>query len=151
MTAPAISLPIIEGIYDIQPLPEPAPGLFESSLIITTITIILVAVVFLIWKHYFSLKFISKRRITQLYLNYSSNNLSAHDTIYLLSKILRQGLDIKSISEKTILPEKLLSEKEKWCNFSKNFSILRYAKKEHTEQDIKNIINQSQFWLKHWR
>ncbi len=150
MTATAIPLPIVEGIYDIQPLPEPAPGILELSLIIAIITFILATSTFLIWKHYFSLKSVSQRKITQLHLNYLNNSLSAHDTIYLLSKILRQGLKINYISENTILPEKLLSEKEKWRIFAKNLSMLRYTKTEHSEKDIKNLINESQFWLKYW-
>jgi len=150
MGKPTISLPKIEGIYDIQPLPEPALSFFETVIIVVGSLSIVCLSIFLIWKYFFSIKAVSKRRLIKLRLNYSENRLSEHDAIYLLCQIMTQGLKLNYLGEDTLLPEKLTPKKEKWSLFIKEISVLRYAKVNSAKNDIKSLINESLYWLKHW-
>lgn len=145
-----ISLPKVEGIYDIQPLAEPALSFFETALIISGTLIIIGLCLFLIWKYFFSLKAASQRKLIKLRSNYSENNLSAHDAIYQLCQILTQGLKLNYLGEDTLLPEKLISKQEEWSLFIKEISAQRYAKTNNAKYDINNLVNQSLYWLKRW-
>ena len=150
MGTSTISLPIIEGIYDIQPLAEPALSFFETALIVTGLLSVICLSIFLIWKYFFSNKAISKHRLVKLRLNFSENNLSPHDTVYLLCQIMTQGLKLNHLGEDTLLPDKLSSKKEKWSLFIKEISVLRYAKSNSKKNNINSLINESLYWLKRW-
>lgn len=150
MSTTTISLPIIEGIYDIQPLAEPALSFFETALIVVGLLSVICLSIFLIWKYFFSTKAVSKRRLIKLRVNYSENNLTPHDAVYLLCQIMTQGLKLNHIGEDTLLPEKLSSKKEKWLLFIKEISVLRYAKTNSKKYNINSLINESLYWLKRW-
>jgi len=150
MSTTTISLPIIEGIYDIQPLAEPALSFFETALIVVGLLSVICLSIFLIWKYFFSTKAVSKRRLIKLRVNYSENNLTPHDAVYLLCQIMTQGLKLNHIGEDTLLPEKLSSKKEKWLLFIKEISVLRYAKTNSEKNNINNLLKESLYWLKRW-
>ena len=150
MSVATITLPKIEGIYDIQPLAEPALSFFETALIVSGLLIVVGLCLFFIWKKFFSHKAVSQRKLIKLRLNYSAKKLSAHDAIYQLSQIMTQGLKLHYLGEDTLLPAKLISKKEKWILFTKEISELRYAKTNNKKYDINDLVNQSLYWLKHW-
>ena len=150
MSDEIITLKIVEGIYDIQPPVHPALSDLETILLAMIYIIFISLVVYFTWKTFYSPKKRAQRKIKKLRIKYSENQITSHDVIYQLCFILQQGLKLNYLGQNTLLPEKLISKKEDWTNFTKNISTLRYKNKDKSQQDINTLFKNSLFWLKVW-
>ncbi len=145
-----LKLPIIEGIYDIHPLIEPAASLFETALLFMLLTLLICMSIYIIWKYFYSRKAIAIRKTTQLRVDHSRNKINSHDAAYQLCQIMTQGLKLKHLGKYTLLPEKLKSKSEKWGVFINAISTLRYASNNGMKPEINSLFDDSLYWLKIW-
>ena len=145
-----ITLQKIDGIYDIQPLIEPALNLLETTLLSLLLISLICLVLYLTWKTLHSKKSIAKRKINELCNKYAENKINNHDAIYQLCLITKHGLKLKKLNKDTLLPDKLTSKKQQWQNFIKDISILRYKNNTKSDVDINKLFSDSLFWLKVW-
>lgn len=150
MSDEIITLKMIDGIYDIQPPVRPALSGFETTLLLLVFIIFISLIIYFIWKTFYSPKKRAQRKIKNLHVKYSENQITSHDVIYRLCFILRQGLKLNYLGQNTLLPEKLIAKKEDWTAFTKNISTLRYKNKDKSQQDIDTLFKNSLFWLKIW-
>ena len=150
MTQESITLQKTDGIYDIQPLIEPALSLLETTLLSLVLISLTGLIIFLTWKVLYSKKSIAKRKIKELCHKYAENKINNHDAIYKLCLIIKQGLKLKKLNKDTILPDKLTSKKQQWQAFIKDISILRYKNNTESDIDINKLFSDSLFWLKVW-
>lgn len=144
-----ITLEKIEGIYDIQPPLSPELSLFESSLIVLGVVILLSAAFYISWNLIYSNKGKCRRKIIRLQKKHLDNNVSSHDTIYQLCFLLRKGLKINYLGQNTQLPKKIIFHENQWQGFIKNISDSRYRNKE-SSLNIDKLFKESLFWLRIW-
>ncbi len=140
----------IDGIYDIQPLIEPALSLLETALLSLLLISLISLILYFTWKVLYSKKSIAKSKIKKLRDKHSENKINTHDAIYQLCLITKQGLKLKKLNNDTLLPDKLTSKKQQWQSFIKDISILRYKNNSESHIDINQLFSDSLFWLKVW-
>ena len=140
----------VDGIYDIQPLVEPAYSTSDIILLSILIIISFTTTAYLMRKYYFSRKAVSKRKILKLQAHYLKNKISIHDAIYDLCFNLSNGFNVKYININTPLPVKIRKQTEKWHIFTKNLSELRYKNSNSTSVNIIKLFEESLYWLKIW-
>ena len=104
-----ITLEIIDGIYDIQPLTAPALSNIELLIFAILIVSFFILTSYFIWHRIYSKKAVSKRNITRLQKRYVAKEINSHDTIFQISLIIKNRLNIHTINEFTGLPVKLSS------------------------------------------
>ena len=150
MTQESITLQKIDGIYDIQPLIEPALSLLETTLLSLLLISLIFLILYLTWKTLYSKKSIAKRKIKELCNKHAENKINNHDAIYQLCLITKQGLKLKNLNKDTLLPDKLTSKKQQWQDFIQDISILRYKNSTESDVDINKLFSDSLFWLKVW-
>lgn len=150
MNQETITLQKIDGIYDIQPLIEPALSLLETTLISLLLLLLISLTLYFAWKALYSKKSIAKHKIKALHNKYLENKINSHDAIYQLCLITKQGLKLKKLNKDTLLPDKLTSKKQQWQSFIKDISILRYKNNTETDIDINKLFSDCLFWLKVW-
>ena len=144
------ALPKIEGIYDIQP-PLPASlNNIELFIIIFVASVLTVLLFYISRKIFNSKRNRLKRKIRQLQISYSEKSIDAHDTVYLLSDFLRQGIGISHLSSQVVLPGKIRKYQARWTKFNNNLSLLRYQKNDTTNPELNTIFMESLFWLRIW-
>ena len=112
MSSYSNTLPIIEGIYDIQPPTVPALSLLETSLLVMLFSSLLMFIFYFIWKTLLSKRAIAKRELKKLQHKYHHKNINRHDAVYQLCQITKNGLKLKNINKEVCLPSKLFSEKK---------------------------------------
>lgn len=144
------TLQIIEGIYDIQPLAEPAHSLLEKTLFLSLLALFVSLTVYLIWNFFYSNKAIARREIKELHNKYKNNKINNHDAIYQLCFITKRGLKLKKLNKDSSLPDKLASNNKQWQYFIKNISTLRYQDSKDENADLNKLFSDSLFWLKVW-
>lgn len=145
-----ITLKIIDGIYDIQSPVSPALSSLEIILSLLLFILFISVVTFYVWKMFFSSKGLAKRKIEKLHINYLKNEIKSHDAIFELCSILRQGLKLHYLGKNTHLPAKLHANKQKWADFTKNITTLRYKNNKNYQSDINTLFEDCLFWLKLW-
>lgn len=144
------TLQIVDGIYDIQPLPIPAASLLETALLsILFITVCSVAFYF-IWNVLFSNKAIAKRKIHQLNKNHITNNINSHDAVFRLCHITKKALKLKNLNKETPLPKAIESHINQWEEFLDNLYVLRYKKSSDKMINIDQLFIDTLFWIKIW-
>jgi len=144
------TLQIIEGIYDIQPLTEPALSLLEKILLLSLLALFISLTVYFIWHILYSNKAIARRDIKELRNKFRNNKINSHDAIYQLCFITRKGLKLKNLNKHSSLPEKISSKNKQWQYFINNISTLRYQKTQKENVKINKLFSDSLFWLKIW-
>ena len=144
------SLPIIEGIYDIQPPAVPALSLLETSLLVLLFSSLLIIIFYIFWKNLFSKKTIAKRNLKKLQYKYHNNDISQHDAVYQLCQITKNGLKLKNINKEACLPKKLLLRQKQWHQFIDHISDLRYKENNEKNVNIDKLFMDVLFWLKVW-
>lgn len=150
MKQETITLQKIDGIYDIQPLVEPALSLLETVLLSLLLMSLISLILYFTLKALCSKKSIAKRKIKELRNKHAENKINNHDAIYQLCLITKQGLKLKKLNQDTLLPNKLISKKQQWQDFIKDTSILRYKNNTESHVDINKLFSDSLFWLKVW-
>ena len=145
-----ITIPKIDGIYDIQPPVEPALNLIEISLLSLLLVLLIIFSLYLTWKLFFSKKAIAKRKLKKLYIHYNTNNITQHDVIYQLCHITKQGLGLNKLNQDITPPIKISYKNQEWQTFIKEVSILRYSKYTPSKADINKLYLDCLFWLKAW-
>jgi len=147
MSIEDIKLEKIEGIYDIQAL---SPALFSAAEILLATFLFISLITYIIWRVYYSRKGLAKRQIKKLQHLYDKNEISEHDAIYQFCSHLQQGLKLKQLKADTALPEKLTTHANKWLEFKRNISNLRYKTNSEHQLKLGTIFTDSFFWLKVW-
>lgn len=147
MSIEDIKLEKVEGIYDIQVV---VPAIFSGIELLIGIIIFIILTSYLFWRVFYSRKGIAKRQIKKLQNLYHENEISEHDAIYQLCSHLQQGLKLKQLKTDTALPEKLTTHSNKWLEFKRNISNLRYKTNSEHELNLNTIFSDSLFWLKVW-
>lgn len=145
----------LEGILDIEPPDMPLLYIFEqnalSIILISFIVVsLLLATGYLLWRQYFSVKGKALRRLDLLQKNFKNQQLDSHHTAFQLSNILRDGLNLKQISNHTPFPEKLSSHKKHWTIFIGHLSTARYSPSGYTPEPMTKLFEDAGFWLKYW-
>lgn len=145
-----VTLQKTDGIYDIQPLVEPAHSTFEITILFISTLLFTTIIYYFLRKYFFSRKAVSKRRILKLQAQYLNNNISVHDAAYDLCQHLNDGFNVKHINTKTPLPNKISSHNKEWRFFTKKISDLRYKYNSCRSIDINELFKESFLWLKLW-
>lgn len=145
-----IKIDVIDGIYDIEPLIQPAMSRFELTFLSLLILLVISILFYYTWKLFYSSKGIAKRKIKRLHKDFSQGKISDHDVVYQASSILLDGLKLNYINKDTLLPDKLIIYKSEWKTFNKNLSYLRYSKHDNSSLETSALINDCAFWLKKW-
>jgi len=145
-----ILLEKIDGIYDIQPPAPPELSLLEYSLLVILTLLILTAVIYLIWKLFFSNKSQYKRKICQLDKEFTNKDISSHDAVYQLCDLLQKGLKLNQLSSNTRLPKQSSLSSDQWKSYILRLSDLRYKDSRHSDNEIKTAFKESLYWLKEW-
>lgn len=140
----------IDGIYDIQPLIEPAYSSLEITVLSILILLFTITSLYIALKYFFSKKAISKRRIIKLQKQYLKNAISIHDAVYALCHHLNAGLNVKHIDTNTSLPNKISIHYKEWQLFTRKISDLRYKNINSSSIDINELFKESFMWLKKW-
>lgn len=148
MNSNIITLQKVDGIYDIQPIIAPAFSAFELTVLFILLISFLTANIYLVWIFVFSTKAKSKRKLVKLQKSYLHNNISRHDAIYELCKIIRKGLKQKQLDKKMPLPNNIKGNKQRWDKFINQLSDFRYKDSSDTSIDILPLFRESLFWLK---
>ena len=148
MASKITTLQLIDGIYDIQPIIEPALSAFELTVLFISLISFVAAAFYLVWIFIFSRKAKSKREIVNLQKRYTHNTISSHDAIYELCQILRKGLEQKQLYTKTPPPKNIKGNKQRWDKFVNKLSDFRYDNSIDTSIDISSLFNESLFWFK---
>lgn len=144
------TLPIIDGIYDIQPLTEPALSLFETAVFSISLITFISFISYIAWKKLYSKKTIAKRNIKLLQSKYQKNKINKHDAIYQLCLITKQGLKLKNLNSDVFLPPKIASKNKQWRHYIKNVTNMRYQNQTKSTVDMHKLFSDSLFWLKIW-
>ena len=150
MNKEAINIQMIDGIYDIQPLPIPPLSLLEISIATILIVSIISVISYFSWRILYSKKSIARRKINQLHNDYLTDNINSHNAIYQLCFITKEALGLKKLSNNTPLPKKLNPHITQWINFSDNLSTLRYKKSYDNKLVLDHVFSDALFWIKHW-
>lgn len=149
MDSKIITLPKIDGIYDIQPIIEPALSAFELTVLFIFLLSFVAVNTYLVWMLVFSRKAKSRREIAKLQKRYTDNTISPHDAIYELCRILRKGLKQKQLYTKTPPPKNIKGNEQRWNKFIDELSGFRYQNSINTSIDISPLFKESLFWFKH--
>lgn len=144
------TIQIIDGIYDIQPLPIPAASLLETVLLTLFVITTCSVVFYFIWKSLFSNKAVAKHKIQQLNKNYLANNINSHDAVFQLCHITKQALKLKKLNIDTLLPKTIESNVKQWEEFLENLSALRYKKSSDKTINLDQLFIDTLFWIKIW-
>ena len=150
MNKDATNIQIIDGIYDIQPLPIPPLSLLEITIATILVISVLSTIAFFFWRILYSKKAIARRKIKQLHKDYVTGNINSHNAIYQLCFITKQALGLKNLSKNAPLPKELNSNVTQWVIFLDNLSTLRYKKSSDQRLDLEHVFSDSLFWIKHW-
>ena len=150
MASKITTLQLIDGIYDIQPIIEPALSAFELTVLFISLISLVAATFYLVWIFIFSRKAKSRREIVNLQKRYTHNTISTHDAIYELCRILRKGLELKQLYTKTPPPKNIKGNKQqqRWDKFINELSDFRYDDSIDTSIDIFPLFEESLFWFK---
>ena len=149
----------LEGILDIEPPAMPLLYILESNaldiLLISLILIsLLLAATLLLWRRYFSVKGKALRRFEELQKHFNERlnekQLDSHHVAFQLSSILRDGLNLKQLSNLTPLPDKLSSHKDNWVTFIEHMSAARYSPSGYTPEQVAMLFKDAEAWLKCW-
>jgi len=145
----------LEGILDIEPPAMPILyALKYNSLSIVLASLIVIAlllvVAYLLWRRYFSLRAKARRRLATLQNHFNEQQLDNHYTAFQLTHILREGLSLKQLSNRTALPEKLHLHKDRWGAFIDQLSTARYSPAGHDSEQVALLFEDAVFWLRCW-
>ena len=146
---------VLEGILDIEPPAMPILYALEYnafSIIFVSLLIIalLLLTTFFLWRRYFSVKGLARRRLSTLQNYFKKQQLENHDTAFELSNILREGLKLKQLSTRTALPEKLYLHNDRWRIFLNRLSIARYSPQRYEPEQVALLFEDAEFWLNRW-
>ena len=146
---------VLEGILDIEPPAMPILYALEyNAFSIIFVSLIIIALLlittYLLWRRYFSVRGIARRRLARLQHYFKKQQLEHHDTAFELSNILREGLNLKQLSNRTALPEKLHSHNDRWRTFLDRLSIARYSPKGYEPKQVALLFEDAEFWLSCW-
>ena len=150
MNNESISLNIIDGIYDIQPLATPAFSPLELTLLSLFSLLVISILLYTIWRLFYSVKGIAKRKLKKTHADFLHKKLDEHDTVYQLCSVLRQGLKLNQINTDTNLPVRLNAYKQKWKLFTKTISDLRYSENKKSPAELNALFDDTLYWLKLW-
>ena len=145
-----ISLTIIDGIYDIQPLATPAFSSLELTLLSILFLLAVISLSYYTWLLFYSTKGVAKRKLKKIHSEFLHHNLDEHDTTYQLCSVLRKGLNLNKINKDTCLPASLNRYKAEWDAFTKKISALRYCNNKKSRVEINTLYQDSLHWLKLW-
>jgi len=146
---------VLEGILDIEPPAMPilyALELNAFSIIFVSLIVIALLLIstFLFWRRYFSVRGLARRRLATLQNYFKKQQLENHHTAFELSNILREGLSLKQLSNRTTLPEKLRSHNDRWRTFLDRLSIARYSPKGYEPEQVALLFEDAEVWLSCW-
>ncbi len=150
MNNESISLNIIDGIYDIQPLALPALSSLELTLLSLFSLLVVSLLLYTVWLLFYSAKGIAKRKIKKIHADFLQKKLDEHDAVYQLCSILRQGLKLNQINTDTNLPVRLNAYRQDWELFTKTISDLRYSKNKKSPAELNALFDDTLYWLKIW-
>ena len=150
MNSESTKLDIIDGIFDIEPLIQPALSGFELTILSLFILLFISISFYYSWKFFYSRKGTAKLKIKRLSRGFSQGKISNHDAVYQACTILKSGLKLNNINKDTLLPEKLIIFKPEWEAFKKKLSNLRYSKNKSLSSEITTLFNDCTFWLNKW-
>ena len=145
-----ILLPKIDGIYDIQPPLAAELSNTEWFLIFFIISILFGMFFYFLWKIIYSKRNRIKRKIIQLQKSSSVNTTTPHDTVYLLSDYIRQGIGLTCLTQQTALPDQINSQQTRWSDFTKKLDQLRYQKEYTSDKELNTLFTESLYWLRNW-
>ena len=137
----------LNGILSIEPLP--APLSYWEPLIFSAISL-LVLIVFAFFIHalYFSTRGKFKHKLNNLHNKFELQEVSSHDIAFQLANILQHGLRVHTLSERTVLPEQLISSQSRWNAFVQDLSVARYSSNEYPNEGMQLLFAEARFFLR---
>ena len=150
MNNESTKIQIIDGIFDIEPIMQPALSHLELTILYLFILLCISIPFYYIWKFFYSRKGFAKREIKRLSIILLQKKISHHDVIYQACSALQNGLNLKKIDNHTLLPDKLIILKPEWENFKKKLSHYRYSNEDVLSSEITTLLNDCDYWLNKW-
>ena len=150
---------VLEGILDIEPPAIPLLYVLESNALSITIVSILViafllAATYLLWGRYFSVRGKARRRLDALRNQFNQRpkeqQPNNHHAAYQLCNILRDGLNLKQLSNCTPFPDISSPHKDHWETFIDTLSVARYSPSGYNSEQMATLFEDAGFWLKYW-
>jgi hypothetical protein len=90
------------------------------------------------------------RRLKHLRATYKAYELSTSEVTYWLADILKRRLRINHISTEISLPVALANDQARWETFLQRLHLVRYAPADCSEQEIRYLLGETQYWLRRW-
>lgn len=147
---------ILQGIADIEPPSVPVTtdviditGLTASILVM----LIFAFTVFLAWRNYTSRRSRARRYLSALrsrFQNGHSDVNDTHDVAFKVANILRQGLNLRHITQHIPVPESFTEYGERWQRYNTLLSQARYAPGNISVDQLILLLDDTEFWLRRW-
>lgn len=137
----------LNGILTIEP--PTAPLTYWEPLTFVVISLLIViAIAFLVYNYYFSIRGKLKQKLNKLQFNFERQQLSSHETAFQLANIVQQGFRVHRLSEMTELPKRLISHQHRWSAFILNLRIARYSSNNYPFEKMQLLFSDANLFLK---
>ena len=154
------SLQTSYGLLDIEPPVVPADTGLATPLTGMALTILLIILATLIFRHYTSTRSQARRRLRKLQRSVKNkhkrddNNdidvVDVRETAYQLARLLAVGVGVNGITCSTTMPVELTDHHERWQNFTSALSTARYDSQYSHPSSLDELFKDTLFWLKNW-
>jgi hypothetical protein len=124
------------------------------------LTILLIILATLIFRHFTSTRSQARRHLHQLQRavkskhecndNNNIDTVDARETAYQLARLLAIGVGINGITSSTSLPVELTHYHERWQRFTNALSTARYDSQYSHPSSLDELFKDTLFWLKNW-
>ena len=146
-------------LLDIEPPVLPVES--DISIIFAALALFFILTVFIILsiRHYDSPRSRARRDIKWLERTIKSSNAERYsknntddvkEISYQLAQIFAAGIGLNGVTASTILPAKLNHHRERWQNFTRELSEIRYDQQYSRQARLDKLFIESLFFLRNW-
>ena len=156
MSSPLQSTTIL---VDIEPPVLPAESDISIFFAGLTLLIIMTVLIILSIRNYISPRSKARRHIQRLEKTINSSNperyrknnaIDVKKISYQLARIFATGVDLNGVTASSVLPVELNPHLERWKNFTRDLSLLRYDQQYTRQVSLDKLFLDSLFFLRNW-
>ena len=144
-----MSSKVQEGIEDILLPASPPPDAINTLLPYAATLLLVIIVVWLLWRLMFSVRAVSIR-----HLKHNTDSLVLQEdynaVIYHVAKCLRRRLKVNRLDHRVSLPSSLQPYQQRWYDFLDDMQESRYASCNHSRNHTLSLLSEAEFWLRKW-
>lgn len=123
---------------------------YTANLLLFGFTVLLAAILLLLWRWYHSTAQVSLRQLKRIRRACLRQQLTPRMTGYWLAALLKQQLGIQHLSNTVALPAAISVQQSRWDTFTRRLHQVRYAPRSCDLRDIETLISETRYWLRHW-